>query len=70
MTWQTIVVAIIVGAIFTAIIVKGIINKKKGKSSCACGSCGGCARELTLTQEEIDQELKEQAQQPLQEQSL
>ncbi len=43
MTWQTIVVTAIVGAIFTAIIVKGIINKKNGKSSCACGSCGGCA---------------------------
>lgn len=42
MTWQTIVVAAIVGVIFTAIIVKGIINKKNGKSSCGC-SCSGCA---------------------------
>jgi len=43
MTWQTIVVASIVAVIFVAIVVKGIINKKKGKSSCACSSCGGCA---------------------------
>ncbi len=42
MTWQTIVVAIIVAAIFTAIIVKGIINRKNGKGSCSCG-CDGCA---------------------------
>lgn len=43
MTWQTIVVATIVAVIFAAIVVKGIINKKNGKSSCTCGSCGGCA---------------------------
>ena len=42
MNWQTIVVAAIVVAVFAAIIVKGIINKKKGKSSCSCG-CNGCA---------------------------
>lgn len=43
MNWQTIVVAGIVAAVFVAIIVKAIIDKKKGKSSCSCGSCGGCA---------------------------
>ncbi|MBQ7957547.1 MAG: FeoB-associated Cys-rich membrane protein [Clostridia bacterium] len=43
MTWQTIVVAAIVAAVFAAIIVKGLINKKNGKSSCSCSSCGGCA---------------------------
>lgn len=43
MNWQTIVVGIIVVAIFAAIIVKGAINRKNGKSSCGCGSCGGCA---------------------------
>lgn len=42
MNWQTIVVAAIVAAVFVAIVVKGIINKKKGKSSCSCG-CGDCA---------------------------
>lgn len=42
MTWQTLVVAAIVAAVFVAIIVKGIINKKKGKISCSCG-CSSCA---------------------------
>ena len=42
MTWQTIVVAVIVGIVFVAIVVRGIINKKNGKSSCSCG-CNGCA---------------------------
>lgn len=42
MTWQTIVVAVIVGIVFAAIVVRGIINKKNGKSSCSCG-CSGCA---------------------------
>lgn len=43
MNWQTILVLSIVAVIFAAIIVKGIINKKNGKSSCSCGSCSGCA---------------------------
>lgn len=38
----TIIVASVVAIIFVAIVIKGIINKKKGKSSCACG-CSGCA---------------------------
>jgi len=40
--WPTIIIAAIVGAIFVAIVVKEIVNKKKGRSSCSCG-CGGCA---------------------------
>ncbi len=41
MNWQTIALASAVAIIFVAIVVKGIINKKNGKSS--CGSCSGCA---------------------------
>ncbi len=41
MNWQTVVVALIVAAIFISIIVKGIINRKNGKSSCSCG-CENC----------------------------
>lgn len=39
----TIIVASIIGVIFVSIIVTSIINKKKGKSTCSCGSCSGCA---------------------------
>ncbi|MBP3329303.1 MAG: FeoB-associated Cys-rich membrane protein [Clostridia bacterium] len=42
MNWQTIVVLAVVAIIFAAIIIKGIKNKKEGKSSCSCG-CSGCA---------------------------
>ena len=44
MDWNTIIGAAVIGLIFAAIVVCGIINKKKGKGSCSCsGSCGGCA---------------------------
>ncbi len=40
----TIIISSIIGIIFLAIIVKGVINKKNGKSSCSCGGgCKGCA---------------------------
>ncbi|MBQ2825074.1 MAG: FeoB-associated Cys-rich membrane protein [Clostridia bacterium] len=42
MTWQTWVVLGIIVAVFSAIVIVGIRNKKKGKSSCSCG-CSGCA---------------------------
>ncbi len=42
MDWPTIITAAIVAGIFLAIVICGIINKKKGKGSCSCG-CGGCA---------------------------
>ena len=44
MNLPTIIVASIIAIIFIAIIVKGIINKKQGKHSCAgCGgSCSCC----------------------------
>lgn len=40
--WPTIAVASVIGVIFVIIVVREIVNKKKGKSSCSCG-CGGCA---------------------------
>lgn len=43
MDWPTIIVAALVAAAFIAIVVHGVRNKKKGKSSCSCGgSCGTC----------------------------
>lgn len=42
MNWQTILVLVIVAAVFLAVVIKGIIDKKNGKSSCSCG-CEGCA---------------------------
>lgn len=42
MNLPTIIVTVIIAAIFLFIVVKGIINKKKGKSGCSCG-CDGCA---------------------------
>ena len=42
MDWQTWVVLGIIAAAFAAVVIVGIINKKKGKPSCSCG-CSGCA---------------------------
>lgn len=43
MDWPTIIIASIVAIVFVAIIARGIVNKKKGKSSCSCGgNCGAC----------------------------
>ena len=48
MPWPTIIVASLVAALFLAIVIKGIINKKKGKTSCSCGcsceTCGMCGK--------------------------
>lgn len=38
----TVIVASIVAAVFIAIIVTAVVNKKRGKSSCSC-VCSGCA---------------------------
>lgn len=44
MNLPTIIVATIVAVVFFAIVIRGILNKKKGKSLCSCGgSCSGCA---------------------------
>ena len=46
----TILVALVVLAVCTLIVVKMIQDKKKGKSSCGCG-CSGCAmKELCHSQ--------------------
>ncbi|MBR3988833.1 MAG: FeoB-associated Cys-rich membrane protein [Clostridia bacterium] len=42
MNWQTWVVLGVIAVIFLAVVITGIINKKKGKHSCSCG-CSGCA---------------------------
>lgn len=40
----TIIIASLIAIIFLAIVIKGIINRKNGKSSCSCGGgCKGCA---------------------------
>ena len=39
----TIGIATVIAAAFAAVVVKMIIDKKKGKHSCSCGgSCGAC----------------------------
>ena len=40
--WPDVIVIGIIAAILALIVVRSIINKKKGKTSCSCG-CGGCA---------------------------
>ena len=42
--WQTVLVAAVVAAVLVAIIVVAVMNRRKGKRFCSCGSsCGGCA---------------------------
>lgn len=43
MNWQSWLTLAILAAILTAIVARGIYNKRHGKSSCACGgNCGAC----------------------------
>ena len=42
MNWQTGVALAVLVAFSGALIIRMIVNKRKGKSSCSCG-CGGCA---------------------------
>ncbi|MBR3932381.1 MAG: FeoB-associated Cys-rich membrane protein [Clostridia bacterium] len=42
MNISTLIVLAVIVIISGTIIARGIINKKRGKSSCSCG-CGGCA---------------------------
>ena len=43
MNVPTLVIGIIVLAIFVAIVGRGIYNKRHGKGGCSCGGeCGGC----------------------------
>ena len=42
MNAPTIIIGLIILAVFAAIVGKGIYNRRHGKSSCSCGgSCGG-----------------------------
>ena len=44
MNAPTIIIGLIILAVFAAIVGKGIYNRRHGKSSCSCGGgCGGCA---------------------------
>ncbi|MBQ8605866.1 MAG: FeoB-associated Cys-rich membrane protein [Clostridia bacterium] len=45
--WLSIALIVIIAAVFVAIIAKGIINKKNGKTSCSCGGCSGCGMKGT-----------------------
>lgn len=39
----TVIIASVIGVLFAAVVVKMIIDKKKGKHSCSCGgNCGAC----------------------------
>lgn len=37
----TVIIALVIAAVFIAIIVRGIIKRKRGESGCGCG-CSGC----------------------------
>lgn len=51
--WPTIIVAALVAAIFLAIVISGIRNRKKDKTFCSCGgSCGGCGMSGTCHKSE------------------
>lgn len=42
MNLPTIIVSVIIAAIFVAIIINEVVKRKKGKGGCGCG-CSGCA---------------------------
>ncbi len=44
MNLPTIIIGLIVLAVFAAIVGRGIYNRRRGKGGCSgnCGSCGGC----------------------------
>lgn len=42
MNWPTIIAALIIAAIFVAIIIGEVKRRKSGKGGCGCG-CSGCA---------------------------
>lgn len=47
MNAPTVIIGLIVLAVFVAIVARGIYNRRHGTGGCACngncGSCGGCA---------------------------
>ncbi len=42
MNFPTFIIGMLVFAAFTAVIVRGIRNRKKGKGGCSCGDCSSC----------------------------
>lgn len=43
MSWlSTLLIGLVVAGVFVAIVVRGVRNRKQGKSSCSCG-CSGCS---------------------------
>ncbi len=48
----TIIVLCIVILLVVAVIAKGIWNKRHGKHSCSCGSCGNCPVQCGKKKEE------------------
>ena len=51
----TIIIASVIGVIFTLVIVNEIFKKKRGKSSCSCGgNCGACGLCHIVSQEMAD----------------
>ena len=43
MDWPTIIIAAIIAVLFALVVFFHFRNKKKGKHSCSCGGCSGCA---------------------------
>jgi len=55
MPWLSYLLIGVIAAAFISIIVVGVINKKKGRSSCSCGgNCGACG--LCNSQKEYDKQ--------------
>lgn len=43
MNLPTILIGLLVLAVFTAIVARGLYNKKRGRGGCSCGGgCGSC----------------------------
>ncbi len=42
MNLPTLIIALIIAAVFIAIVVNGLRRRKKGKHACSCGECGSC----------------------------
>ena len=43
MEWLSYVLIAVIAFAFVSVIVRGVINRKKGKPSCSCGgNCGAC----------------------------
>lgn len=42
MNLPTIIIAALIAAVFIAIVVRGIVNRRRGRGGCSCG-CSGCS---------------------------